>query len=249
MPEWKTFDIQNNLYTLREEEISTGIDFDQANKRLLDSINSYSPDLALGRAPGISFEQARQLLQEADRDNNELTSQSKFEKSNVLGLCFGRSIFFHLMLLRYGVNKDSIKKIFVIGPMSGTGDVQWQFHTATIVKDTTSGRWWALDTTFSEPLSVDEWIRQMKRRSQDTTFRIFRENLVDKTKSLRFYITQPEKIGPSGWKYNIKLGGLFDPFYNGYFKDIFELIKKKNISPIQKFNYGLKNKCDVLFSD
>jgi hypothetical protein len=39
----------------------------------------------------------------------------------------------------------------------------------------------------------------MKRNCMDRTFRLFREPLVDRTKSIRFYITEPQKIGPSGW--------------------------------------------------
>ena len=248
-PEWQTIDIREDLYSRREQEINDGVDFDLANGKLLESINSYSPTVSYGRAPGISYQQARQLLDEVGRDNKSIISQPQYETSNVLGLCFARAIFFHLMLLRYGVNKDSIKKIFVVGPMSGSGDIKWQFHTATIVKDSSSGKWWVLDTTFNDPISVTEWVRQMKGRSEDTTYRVLRSNLVDKTKSLRFYITEPEKIGPSGWEYNIQSGGLFDPFYNGYFKDVFDLIRKKVIGPDQKFNKGLRFRCESLFSD
>ncbi len=86
----------------------------------------------------------------------------------------------------------------------------------------------------------------MKRRSLDKTYRIFRSTLVDKEKALRFYITDAQKIGPSGWEYNIKAGGLFDSFYNNYFQDMFKVLKNKNIPISEKFNSHIVS-CNHLF--
>ena len=120
---------------------------------------------------------------------------------------------------------------------------------ATIVKDAHSNTWWALDTNFDKPISVEDWMYQMKRKSLDRTFRYFREPIVDKTKTLRFYVTDAHKIGPSGWEYNIRPGGLFDSFYNNYFKDMFSSIRKKNVPFEEKFNKALAPRCNILLNN
>lgn len=244
---WKSPAVRENLYDLRQQEINQGANFEELNKNLLESIDNYSPQPNSERAVGINREQAQQLLNELKSENFFINSKEQYDNKQNLGLCFGRSIYLHLMLLKYGVNKDSIKKIFVIGPMdSGTPDKTWQFHVATIVKDQRTGRWWVLDTDFDSPLLLADWVYQMKRRALDKTFRIFRSTLVDKTKALRFYITDAHKIGPSGWEYNIKAGGLFDPFYNNYFQDMFKVLKTKHIPLSERFNSSLLS-CRRLF--
>lgn len=246
---WDNLDLRSNLYSVRENEILQNLNFDHINTDLLNEISSYEPYSNFKRSYGISKQQAKKLLEEVRRDDNLLTSDPKFSENNLKGLCFGRAIFFHLMLLKYGVSKNSIKKIYAVGAIdSENKDTVWQFHMATIVKDIDSNKWWVLDTNFLQPLTVDEWMHQIKRRSLDKTYRLFREPLIDKTKSIRFYITNPNKIGPSGWEYNIKPGGLFDSFYNDYFKEVFKIINAKSIPQTEKFNQiNSRLKCEALF--
>lgn len=246
---WDSLDLRSNLYFVRESELLQNLDFDESNKKLLKEIYSFIPESNFHKSSGITYKQAIQILEDVRKDDFHITNDAKFTENKKLGLCFGRAIFFHLMLLKYGVNKNSIKKIYAVGSIdSENKDTIWQFHMATIVKDIHSNKWWVLDTNFSHPLAVEEWMHQMKRRSLDKTYRLFREPFVDKTKSIRFYITNPNKIGPSGWEYNIKPGGLFDSFYNDYFPEIYKIIKNKYIPQGMKFSQiNLTGKCESLF--
>ncbi len=213
------------------------------NQKILESIQNYVPQVSSGRVSGITFEQGQLLMSKLINDPLNTDPEKQYDPEGELGFCFGRALKLHLDLLRYGVNKESIKKIFVVGPMNVPGQV-WQFHVATIVKDLNSNDWWALDTNLKKPVLVDDWMKQYQRFRTDRTFRLFRSPLIDITKSLRFYITQPQKIGPSGWEYNIQQGGLFDAFYNGYFKDMFKSFKKYPVLVSEKFNF---NQCQKLF--
>lgn len=250
VPEWKQIPIRQDLYQYREQEISQGLNFDELNKKIFDSLENYRPEENPYRSPGIDYEQGQKIMKALLQEDFYKNAQTQYDVERNLGLCFGRAIYLHLMLLKYGVNKDSIKKIFVIGPMdSGSGAIVWQFHVATIVKDSQSNKWWALDTNFDKPILVEDWMYQMKRKSLDKTFRLFREPLVDKTKSLRFYVTDAQKIGPSGWEYNIKPGGLFDSFYNNYFKDMFKSLSSRIIPRDEKFNKLLAPRCNMLLNN
>lgn len=248
IPAWQSLPIRENLYDFRQHEIDQAANFDELNKNLIESINRYSPQLNSRRAMGVTREQAQKLLRELTTEHFFVNAREKYDEKLNLGLCFGRSIYLHLMLLKLGVNKDSIKKVFAVGPMeSGLTKLTWQFHVATIVKDKDSNKWWVLDTNFDTPLLLEEWVYEMKRRSQDKTYRLFRSTLIDKSKSLRFYITDAQKIGPSGWEYNIRAGGLFDGFYNNYFQDMFKVLKNKIIPVGEKFNSSLALQCRRLF--
>jgi hypothetical protein len=237
--------IRQNLYTLRQSEVDDGLNFTDMNKNILDSLLSYQPGMSNGRAPGITYQQGRLLISKLMQQSDSEGFSQKYDPESNIGFCFGRALRIHLELLRYGVNKDSIKKIFVIGPMKSPGKI-WQFHVATVVKDLKSNQWWVLDTNLGVPVSVEDWMKHYERTRTDEIKHWFRSNTIDRTKSLRFYITRAEKIGPSAWEYNIKTGGLFDGFYNGYFKDMFQYFKKNPVSEQEKFN---SNKCSKLFSE
>ena len=241
--DWEISPIREDLYLRRTFEIEQKQDFQQLNQDLLKSIQSYEPTTSIGRINGINAQQGQMLISKVM--NHDMLSDSKrnYDPEGQLGFCFGRALKLHLELLRYGVNKDSIKKIFVIGPMNLPGKV-WQFHVATIVKDLNSNDWWALDTNLRKPVMVADWMKYYEKYRSDRTERLFRKPKIDPTKSLRFYITQPEKIGASGWEYNIKSGGLFDDYYNEYFKDMFKLFKQHPVPVSEKFNF---NQCRKLF--
>ncbi len=240
---WVSIPIRQDLNQTRLQEINSGQDLSILNQELLNSLDLLSPSISLGRASGITLAQGQLLIDHLLIEDAEQKKIKDYDPQGNLGFCFGRAVKIHLELLRYGVNKNSIKKIFVIGPMSVPGMI-WQFHVATIVKDFDSNQWWALDMNLKEPVKVSEWMKFYERFSTDKEFRLFRKPLLDRTKSLRFYITEPQKIAPISWEYNIKPGGLFDPFYNDYFKDMFQFFKKNPQVADKKFNF---NQCKKLF--
>lgn len=242
--EWKERPLRDDLYITRNIEIEQNLNFDELNSKMVESLKTYAPELSEGRVTGATYEQAALVLKNLMNHPMYISERQDYDTERNLGLCFGRATYLHLELLRYGVNKDSIKKIFVVGPMSAGTGIVWQFHVATLVKDATTNQWWALDTNLGKPLLVEQWMYEYKRMATDKKYRIFRSPLIDRTKSLRFYVTEPQKIGPSSWEYNIQYGGLFHENYHMYFKDMFRYFKKNPVNLDQKFN---RHQCRNLF--
>lgn len=217
---WNEMDIRADLYSMRGHELYNGQDIAENNRRLIDEINNFKPTTK-HRVDGISSEQAQSIIQKINL--NEVTGFSagrKYDPKGIVGFCFGRALYAHLELLRHGVAKDSIKKVFVVGPMR-TGSIDWQFHVTTIVKASDHAGWYAVDNFIGRPVPLEEWFKKFQGYSTDG--------------KLRMFVTEANKIGPSAWEYNTKPGGLMDPFYNDYFKDMFEYFKKNRLSPEEKF--------------
>ncbi len=247
LQEWQKLDLRQDLYQLRESEIMNNINLKEVSDSVVSALNNYKPEFSTGRVDGVDYRQAYHIMDQLKKEAI-YTNYDQYDMGRNVGFCFGRAMYMHLQLLRYGVNKDSIKKVFVVGPMQVPG-VMWQFHVATVVKSKDSDHWWALDTNLGKPVLLEEWVRHYEKRSTDRSYdgffsRFLDRPVIDKTKSLRFYITEPSKIGPSGWEYNIKPGGLFDLFYNDYFKDMFKSFKQAKVLQSEKFN---RNQCLQLF--
>lgn len=216
---WDQIDYRANLYEMRETEIQRGEDIDQSNRRLMEEIRDFKPT-SNGRAEGVTYEQASRIVKMIQ--HNEVTgdrSHSKYDPNGVRGFCFGRALYAHLELLRHGVDSRAIKKVFIVGPMKN--GVDWQFHVATLVRAKDSNGWYAVDTFVGKPMLLEDWFARFTGYSTD--------------KKLRMYVTRPAKIGPSSWEYNIKPGGLMDPFYNNYFKDMFENFRKVRVNEADRF--------------
>ncbi|KHD89814.1 MAG: hypothetical protein OM95_01755 [Bdellovibrio sp. ArHS] len=217
---WNEMDIRADLYFMRGQEVYSGQDITENNRRLMEEINNFKPS-SQHRIDGVSAQQAQAIIQKTNQ--NEVTGYrggQKYDPKGIVGFCFGRALYAHLELLRHGVSKDAIKKVFVVGPMR-TGSIDWQFHVTTIVKASDHSGWYAVDTFIGRPVPLEEWFKNFQKYSTDG--------------KLRLFVTEPNKIGPSAWEYNVKPGGLMDPFYNNYFKDMFEYFKKNHLRPEEKF--------------
>lgn len=141
----------------------------------------------------------------------------KYDPNRNIGFCFGRATFIHLMLLKMGVQKNSIRKIWAIGPMN-TGDINWRYHVATMVY--TKKGWLVLDTNHGGPVSPQEWIATYSKMSTDG--------------KLRFYSSDASKFAFMMGKYSrLQLGMDINQerdFYRGYFKDMMEWVRKRKLS-------------------
>lgn len=224
---WDQIDYRANLYELRDSEIRRGGNIDESNRQMMEEIRNYKPSTN-GRAEGVTYEQALKIVQMTNQ--NDVTgnrSHSKYDPNGIRGFCFGRALYAHLELLRHGVDAQAIKKVFIVGPMKN--GVDWQFHVTTVVRAKDKNGWYAVDTFTGRPMLLEEWFSRFTGYSTD--------------KKLRMYVTRPAKIGPSSWEYNTKPGGLFDPFYNSYFKDMFEMFRKTRVSSSEKF----VQRCSQLF--
>lgn len=239
--ELKDLLLKTNLYDFRSQEIAEGKNFEQLKKELLQSLKDYSPATSATKAAGISYQQAEKILSKLLRERIHYDYRSYDPQGNI-GFCFGRAMYLHLQLLRHGVAKDSVKKIFAIGPMK-EGGINWQFHVATMVKDKNSNEWWVLDSNFTRPITAEKWIAHFQKLRVDQTptfFGLFKKT--DREKSIRFYVTEASKLGSSTWQYSPH--GLNDPFYNNFFKDMLQDFKENPVALGEKFNTHM---CRQLF--
>lgn len=131
-----------------------------------------------------------------------------------IGYCFGRATYIHLKLLSMGLQKDSIQKIWAVGPMN-SGNVNWRYHVATMAYTKTKG-WLVVDDYVGQIVTVKEWTAYMETKSING--------------KLRFYNTDASKFGLSDGVYSryelgLDLGNL--DYYKSYFKDMMIEMKKE----------------------
>ncbi|MES2801791.1 MAG: protein-glutamine glutaminase family protein [Bdellovibrionota bacterium] len=142
----------------------------------------------------------------------------KYDPSGDIGFCFGRATFIHLMLLKMGLQKNSIRKIWAMGSMN-TGEMNWRYHVATMAYTKRKG-WLVLDTNHGAAVSLQEWVAAYSKMSTDG--------------KLRFYTSDASKFGFKMGKYSrlylgIDLNQERD-YFRGYFKDMMEWVHKRKLS-------------------
>lgn len=175
------------------------------------------------RTPDINRTDAQQMIDSINY--NPITSSYSYRKysppGREIGFCFGRAMYAHIMALHLGVQKESIKKAWVVGPMV-SGGINWAFHVTTLVKS--GDTWLAIDNYPGQLLTVDEWLKHMQPQSPD--------------RKLRIYITDPEKfVGPFGYdKVQMNHFGNYQKYrelprdrdwYSGFFKDMLNWFANK----------------------
>ncbi|OFZ31508.1 MAG: hypothetical protein A2622_02690 [Bdellovibrionales bacterium RIFCSPHIGHO2_01_FULL_40_29] len=153
-----------------------------------------------------------------------------YDPNHQFGFCFGRATWVWLEALRMGLDKKSIVKIFIVGPMRAD-DITWQFHVATAVR--TKGffgdSWVVIDTNANRPLSPEEFLAKYESVSTD--------------KKLRLFVSDPQRLGASS---TIKFGPMHfkdsrnDSNYNRYFQDMLSHFSNA-------INYEHTKKCKYLF--
>lgn len=207
------FPVWYDLYKQYDNEVNfnklTADDVAKQNLVAIEDLYSQDIEEVSGRVTAITPAQAEKVL--AELSKNPVAGPAGYEKydpDETRGFCFGRAAFVHLELIARGVNKRSIRKAFVVGPMK-TGNISWQFHVATIVKGT-KGEWLAIDPVTYTVRDLKSWYNNIFQYSTD--------------KKLKLYIADANKFGPSAPKYNPV--SFKDPFYNGYFVDLMEWFRK-----------------------
>lgn len=184
-------------------------------------LENYEPRPAHGRVQAISMEYA-DLVYESINQHPVVSDFRIYDYRNGLqiGFCFGRATYVHLALLRSGMNKRSIKKIWAVGPMETDG-TEWQFHVATAVL-AEDGEWYAIDTFQGQVVPVREWFKAMQRVATDD--------------SLRFYVSEPSKFSVSLGEYSrVQLGldlNEDQDWYSHYFKKLMEWMASKPLSDV-----------------
>lgn len=194
---------------------------ERMNEQNFKRLENYSPRPAHGRVQTIPSEYA-DLVYYSINQHPIVSEYHLYDYRNGLqiGFCFGRAAYVHLALLRSGVNKRSIKKIWAVGPMNA-GGIDWQFHVATIAL-LEDGQWYAIDTFQGQVKPVREWFRTMQGTAKD--------------KSLRFYVTEPSKFSVSLGEYSrLELGldlSEDQDWYSHYFKKLMNWTATKPLSDV-----------------
>lgn len=200
-----------DLIALQKEETSgrSKKDIDALNQLSFDRLKIYNPRRNEDRVDAVSYDFADDVLSSINR--HPVVSDynvDHYKNGAEIGFCFGRATYVHLALLRAGVQRSSIKKIWAVGPMQ-TGALDWQFHVATIVK-ADRGHWFVIDTFVGSVVTPEQWFKQMQDVSKDYT--------------LRFYVSEPGKFSVSLGVYNRVQLGLDltqdQDWYSHYFKDL-----------------------------
>lgn len=194
-----------------------------SNKRVIRGLNDEPITLINPKKQvGLSKEKAAEVLKKVhDNPVSSYNALGKYDTSGTTGFCFGRALATHLELLKAGVQKESIRKIWAIGNLKN-GSRKWGHHVATAVR-AEDGSWIVLDPNYQTPLRLETWVTKVKNMDVEGNMRIFQ--------------TDANRFGPEPRIYNRTDLGLAtkgnpqpDDFYNGYFKDLMETMKKEAAS-------------------
>ena len=205
--------VETDLYRLRTELIKNrsagGIA--RLNRREIRDLELLTiPARNVKRVRSVDPKSAQSML--ASIELHPVVSHYALSKYNTkasgIGFCFGRATYAHLMALDMGVQKEAIKKAFVVGPMKA-GDTTWGFHVATLIKS--GDDWLAIDSVpGTTPLKLQDWFAYFKKQSVD--------------RKLMLFITEPEKFTPGPQSYTqIQMGlnlSREQDWYSGYFQDL-----------------------------
>lgn len=226
--------VQSDLFSRIQQAQGTDLDtvdkIAQDNKFALKKLNKKSWKSS-HRKKYVSDIIAKDLLRRSRKDPViGPLGYGTYDPQSIYGFCFGRATWVWLEALKAGLDKQSIKKVFLIGPMK-TGTVDWQFHVATAIRSRGifSDTWLVIDPNFDRVLTVEEFLNHYSAYSTD-----------DK---LRMVITDPQRLGPSS---TIKFGPAHyknnhnDENYNRYFQDMLENFSKN-------IKYEKTKQCKYLF--
>jgi hypothetical protein len=208
-----------------QTEIKTNTLEQNQNKNIatLKTLQQYTPPIVENRLSSITVEQAAQLIKVTR--NHEVAGypgDRAYERPspNTIGYCFGRATYTHLMLLKMGVQKESIRKVWVVGSML-EGKVIWEYHVATAVYTKEKG-WVVLDTEFSYAITIEDWVNHSKAQNTNENF--------------RFYVTPAEKFNFTLGKYTRIQMGLNLPaeqdWYKNYFVELLKSIREANLTEL-----------------
>jgi hypothetical protein len=186
------------------------------NQELRDALKGeYAESLEV---PGAAMDRAAvgSLYNEfAQHPTAAYSLRKKYDPEGRIGFCFGRALAIHLELLRAGIQKESIRKIWVVGELK-LGSLQWHHHVATMVR-AQDGGWWVIDPMYEAPIKATHWMTRM--RWIFGKWPSLAELPKPEAPQLRFFVTKPERFGPAfGAKYSPKV--IQSTNFGAFFKDL-----------------------------
>lgn len=201
----------------------------ELNEQTFKLLDAYRPDDATDRRHDFLPEKGLALKVLASIDKHPVVSyyaSQKYQQNGTeIGYCFGRGCYVDLMMMSLGVDRDSIKKIWAVGPM-GAGDITWQFHIGHMVR-LPDDSWVVIDNVPGsyQVLSARAWGDHFKAENSDG--------------KLRLFITDSDKFTPSLGAYDpVQLGLNIHrsrDWYKGYFQDLMEWFRTTDDAELAKF--------------
>ncbi len=208
---------QQQISLLSQDEVAS------LNRSFVKSVSEYVPPDNDKRSQTLDQVRAQKILDLVfDHPTIGFKADDIYSQpGEEMGYCFGRAMYMHLIALKLGVQKESIKKIWAVGPMqSDKPGVEWGYHVALMVY--TKQGWIVLDPNLRRVFSVNDWVQYYEAKNLDGRG--------------RFYATDPEKFGLYSGKYSRYLLGLdLSPdqdWFKHYFVDMMQAIRTENLSKL-----------------
>ncbi|AGH96710.1 hypothetical protein [Pseudobdellovibrio exovorus] len=221
--------LPQNLRTHRESEVNrlSAGDVNRLNSQMIQHLKRFVPARMAGKASGINLADAQRVLKVIS--DHPVTGHMAYDRYNRpdenVGFCFGRAAFTHLLLLKMGLSRDSIVKVWAVGPMRTPG-VTWDFHVASAAYVNGKG-WLVLDTNYDAPMKLETWFGKMQEQNRQMD------------RKLRLYVTEPNKFGLELGKYDrIQMGldlNRENDWYQHYFVDMMNDLSSRSLA-----DYGLQ---------
>ncbi|MBL7557562.1 MAG: hypothetical protein JNM24_17160 [Bdellovibrionaceae bacterium] len=201
----------------------------ELNEATFSMLDAYRPDDASDRRHDFlpSKELAERVLMSIEQHPvvSSYASNKYQQHGTEIGYCFGRGCYVDLMLMRLGIDRDSIKKIWAVGPMAA-GGITWQFHIGHMVR-LPDNTWVVIDNvpSYDQVYTARQWGEHFKQQNADGT--------------LRFFITDSDKFTPSLGAYDpVQLGLNINrtrDWYKGYFQDLMSWFRDASDSEVAQF--------------
>lgn len=189
---------------------------DAWNKLVLDALDRAPlPKPAPGRLASFNEDQMRALWEKIHSHPVAALChiREKYDPARRgLGFCYGRAMAAHLEALRMGLDKESIRKLWMVhSPEVQAGDGRI-FHVTTIVRGT-DGNWHAIDPVVSagRPMRARDWFASWESSSGD---------------QLQAFTTHARRFTPYA-SFAYRPQDIFDPFYNEYFTDLMRVSREE----------------------
>ncbi len=200
----------------------------ELNEQTFKLLRDFSPDDPSDRRHDVLPPELAMAVLKSIGRHPVVGNDSKYQqKGTNIGYCFGRGCYVDLMLMRLGVDRDSIKKIWAVGPMGAPGDsITWQFHIGHMVR-TPDGKWLVIDNVPGSYriLDFEAWAQFFKSQNQNG--------------DLRLFITDSDKFTPSLGAYDpVQLGlnmSRARDWYKGYFTDLMQWFRTTSDQELAAF--------------
>lgn len=201
-----------SFFALKDQDPET---ISRLNRQAIDALNSESLSTQGSKKSHLSIEEIYDFFYSVEEDPLVRTSRAgSYRDSDYLGFCFGRAMITHLMALRLNLSKQSIRKVWAVGPMfNEINSKMWRYHVATLVRGP-QGKWYAIDPIQSQPLTLENWHSRLLSSYKTEG-------------KLRLFVTPASRFTPDHERKYSKEALLYEE-YHGFFADVMNSVHRAN---------------------